>query len=138
MPNVMALIKTEVVLMLKEIKLWGRVFNLEVIFDCYNGEKVLPIQEEALNNITTANAELEKALESIKEYCLKYTSNEINPEHIDNIFKYVIPYSIFVKRNEEKRIVGILCKFKFDPEHGIAISFENEKFSKVGFQDIVL
>ena len=58
-------------------------------------------------------------------------------ETIENIFKYVMPKSIFVPR-EEKRIVAVLFDFRFDMEHGMAIVFENEKFSTIGSEDIIL
>lgn len=57
---------------------------------------------------------------------------------INNIFKYVAPKYLYVARNNEKHVVAIMCNYKFDPENGIAVIFENEKFSKIGMQDIIL
>ena len=36
------------------------------------------------------------------------------------------------------RVVAIMCNYKFDMEHGIAIVFKNEMFSKIVSQDIIL
>ena len=33
---------------------------------------------------------------------------------------------------------AIMCNYKFDMENGIAVVFENEKFSDIGKQDIIL
>ena len=44
----------------------------------------------------------------------------------------------FLYRNEEKRIVALMCNYKFDIENGIAIVFENEKLKDIGIQDIIL
>lgn len=58
-------------------------------------------------------------------------------DSVDNIFKYVIPKTISVPK-AKKRVVAIMCNFKFDMEHGMAIVFEDEKIKKIGPQDIVL
>ena len=57
---------------------------------------------------------------------------------VDNIFKYVMPKNIYVPRNLKKRVVAIMCNYKFDTEHGIAVVFENEQFKEIGAQDIAL
>ena len=74
---------------------------------------------------------------SIKYSC--YPGEEVTAiqQEIDNIFKYVIPKRIFIPRTD-KKIVAILCDYKFDMENGIAVVFENEKFKEIGVQDIIL
>jgi hypothetical protein len=73
----------------------------------------------------------------MKAHCLKENGAEIG-DKIDNIFKYVIPRSLYIPRKQEKQTVAMLCDYKFDMEHGIAVVFENGQFKKVGSQDIVL
>ena len=63
---------------------------------------------------------------------------ESQKEAFENIFKYVMPKSIFVPHTKKHRIAAIMCNYKFDMEHGIAVVFENGKLKKVGTQDIVL
>ena len=79
--------------------------------------------------------ESKKLLES---YILNDEYAEIDGDSIDNIFKYVIPTDIFIPRTPETRTVALLCDYRFDEEHGVAIVFENEEFKKIGTQDIVL
>ena len=49
-----------------------------------------------------------------------------------------IPKSVLIPREKEKRVVALMCNYKFDMEHGLAIVFENEQFKTVGPQDIIL
>ena len=48
-----------------------------------------------------------------------------------------MPKSISVPKSKTRKI-AIMCNFKYDMEHGLAIVFENEEFVTVGPQDIVL
>ena len=43
-----------------------------------------------------------------------------------------------IARNCNKRAIAVMCNYKFDMEHGIAIVYENEEFKEVGPQDIAL
>ena len=43
-----------------------------------------------------------------------------------------------ITREKEERVFAILCNYKFDIEHGLAVVYENEKFKTVGAQDITL
>ena len=55
----------------------------------------------------------------------------------DNILSYVKPEYIFVKREDNPRIL-ILCKYRYDLEHGLAIVFSPDGSIVVGPQDIIL
>ena len=49
-----------------------------------------------------------------------------------------MPDKLYVGRNSKKRVVTLLCDYKFDLEHGIALMFEDEKLVKIATQDIIL
>ena len=71
--------------------------------------------------------------------CLTKNKSDIADSDIDNLFKYVKPKTIFVKRpTENNRIVVLLCNYKFNPDHDLAIIFKNEKFEKIETDDNVL
>ena len=124
--------------MIKEkVTLWNREFDLPIIYSCYPGEEVTTIQQEAKKIFCSNTSVAMKALEEIKQYIERTSDSEVNAENIDNIFKYVIPKRIFIPRTD-KKIVAILCDYKFDMENGIAVVFENEKFKEIGVQDIIL
>ena len=79
----------------------------------------------------------DSAESEVEKYILKNGLKENGISEVDNIFKYVMPKSISVPK-AKKRVVALMCNYKFDMEHGIAVIFEDEKFKKVGPQDLVL
>jgi len=117
------------------IKIWNRDFDLKVLYDCYAGEDVLDEQKEALKQFSSDKKTIEASKEKVEKYCLSQNKNEIGADEIDNIFKYVMPESIFVKRDCR---VAIMCQYKFDAEHGIAVIFKDGKFKEVGSQETIL
>ena len=118
------------------IEIWGRVFELEVIYDCCDGEEVLPEQKAALNKFLLQDELINTVKDDVKAYCVSHCNGKIDT--VDNIFKYVIPTSLYILRDINKRCVAVFCNFLFDPEHGMAIAFENEVLKEIGMQDIVL
>ena len=146
-----------------KIKIWGREFELGVAFNVFEGKEVTDAQKNALDLFLKANASnivsdensaetqkqdkesmaeatlIDISKSAVEEYCLDNSNgNEIyNP--ITNIFKYVIPKYILVDNLcEVSRTVALMCNFKFDMEHGLAVVFRNEKFDEVGEQGLVL
>lgn len=121
-----------------KLNLWGREFDLDITYDCYSGETILETQKAAVKSLAKMAEELDSSLDDIKAYCLSQNKVEIGSDVIENIFKYVIPKYVFVPRSENKEIISIMCNYKFDPESGIAIVFENKKLKKIGKQEIIL
>jgi hypothetical protein len=127
----------EVDLMSKKValNLWDRDFQLKVVFDCFGGEDILEEQVTALEEFLRTDTS--KSLDQIKTHCLKKNGKEIG-DNIDNIFKYVIPRSLYIPRKQKKPTVAILCDYKFDMEHGIAIVFEGKTISTICNPDVIL
>ncbi len=117
------------------IKIWDRDFDLKVLYDCYAGEQILDEQEKALKEFAADKNAIDSSKSFVEKYCLGQNKDLIGADKIDNIFKYVLPESIFVKRDCR---IAILCQYKFDAEHGIAIVFKDGKFEEIGNQDIIL
>ena len=122
----------------EKMTIWGRELELEIEYDCYSGEDVLDSQKEAVEAFLGAGKNVDASLEEVKKYCLKNNKCEIGADSIENIFKYVAPKYLYVVRDDAKHIIAIMCNYKFDSENGIAIVFENEKYSRIGKQDIIL
>lgn len=123
----------------KKINIWGRSFELEIVYDCYQGEQVLPVQTEALRCFLENGSLVGQSLKAVEDYCMSRNAEEIEEQSIDDIFKYVMPQFIYVQRTAEgSHVIGLMCAYKFDIEHGIAVVFKNEAFEKVGSQDILL
>lgn len=117
----------------KRVKIWGRQFSLGVYFDTYESDEITDIQTKALESFLSKSEEIFQSSKRIEQYCMKHNKKEIG-NTITNIFKYVIPTTIFVKQ-DSKRVVLLLCNYKFDEEHGIALQFENESLKSIGPQD---
>ena len=117
--------------------IWGREFELPVIVKQFKGKDVTEIQEDAGDQLERNMVIFDSAESEIEKYILKNGLKENGISEVDNIFKYVMPKSISVPK-AKKRVVALMCNYKFDMEHGIAVIFEDEKFKKVGPQDLVL
>lgn len=120
------------------LNIWGRVFELNIEYDCYSDEKILQTQRDAINSFVNNQNIIQDCLNDVKQYCQNRNTEKTELKDIENIFKFVVPKYIYIKRNEEKRIVALMCNYKFDIENGIAIVFENEKLKDIGIQDIIL
>lgn len=121
-----------------KLSIWGRNFELPLLYECYPDEEVIESQREAFAMFEANSATVAASLEHVKNYVETDEFARLNGDKIENIFKYVMPKEIFVPHTEKHRNVAIMCNYKFDIEHGIAVLFENGQFKKVGPQDIAL
>ena len=141
----------------QKMKIWGREFDLDVLFysDEEGGSTVE--QEKALDLFLKANSLnvsghddgtscktdnaislIDSSKTEVEKYCVDNANGNDIDDPIINIFKYVIPKSIFVDEvTKDTRTVALLCNFKFDMEHGLAVIFKNEKLDKIGEQGLV-
>lgn len=119
-----------------KVTLWDRDFDIPVSYSCYQGEQVTAQQKDTLASFCEAEAPADRALPELKKYVIKTSEGQCKDE-IENIFKYVIPKSLYIPRSD-KHIIAIICNYKFDMENGIAVVFENGKLMKIGTQDIIL
>lgn len=119
------------------MEIWGREFDIRIVYDCYEGETILPSQIAAMEEFVSARDSIDASLEEVKNYCIKHNPDDIH-DNISNIFKYVIPKYLYIPRVENKRIVAIMCNYRFDQDNGIAVVFENTKLCDIGVQDIIL
>lgn len=120
--------------MTNKMIIWGREFDVNIIYDVFSGEEILSEQKVALEEFLSKSTELLSDSTEIEKYCIKHNKKEIG-ESISNIFKYVIPTSLLIERDIKKRKVALLCNYRFDEEHGLALVFEDEKLSYIGTQD---
>ena len=115
--------------------IWGKEFSLKVLYECKNGQKPTNEQHQAIEMFENELSQKKEAnkmqhyLDSQKEI-MNYISKLDGIDDIDinnSVLDYLRPVEIRVL-NEEDRMVEIVCDFKFDMEHSIAIRFKNEKF----------
>lgn len=120
------------------MNIWGRDFELEVYVRKSEETDITMLQNEAYDRFKSNNSIVNEAEKHLKTYILEKYKDNMDEEKIENIFRYVIPATIFLPRLIKERTVVLLCDFKFDIEHGLAVVFENEKFKSVVSQDEVL
>lgn len=115
------------------MKIWGRTLKLDVIFDCYEDETITELQKTALEAFVNSIDNVNIVLPIVEKYCIEDEAME--DERIDNIFRYVAPTGIFIVRSNMYRKVALLCDYRFDVEHGLALVFVNEKFKEIVSQE---
>ena len=116
--------------MSEKLNIWGREFKLDVNYEMVDEEKITTKQKETRESFCNNSKELLDNPNFIIEYCYKNAGNQIDGK-IENIFKYVIPQELFIGEGR----VCLMCNYRFDLEHGLAIVFENNKLVKVCPQD---
>lgn len=120
-----------------KINIWDRNFELPVEYDCYSDEKVTSAQLNALKEFIIDTHIINKAKINVENYCKKALTLDKDNKQKENIFTYIIPHYIYVKREDNPRI-AIMCKYKYDMEHGLAVVFSQNGKIEVGLQDIIL
>lgn len=124
----------------REYEMWGRSCKVNLVFDCYAGEEIDVVQEETIADFE-ANIEqyTQCGLKAIKKYIVENYKNIIDDETIPNVFKYVVPKTVYVSKDpSKKKVIGILCHFRFDDEYGLAVKFVDGQVAEVGGEHIIL
>lgn len=122
------------------ICIWGRQFTLDLYYEGARKEDPSQNQKKAFSVFQNTSMEIDKSCQNVKEYVLHDSPEQFEGKPIENIFRYVVPAYIYIpqSRDDEHETVIIMCDYKFDPEHGLAVVFENGKFVRVCPQDDVL
>ena len=120
------------------LNIWEREFHLDVVYDCYAGENVTPLQSETFHALNQNNDCINSTLQNVKAYCVDNYGDEVTLSDLNNIFKYVVLKAIFIKRDHQNHIFALMCHFKLDMEHGLALVFQENKLVKIGAEDIIL
>lgn len=121
-----------------ELSIWGRSFTLPVEYDCYEGEEVTRAQNQALKRLKSHTEWIEQSKSIVEEYCREQVMNDDENAKKDNIFSYIKPECLFVKRDKENPRIAMICKYRYDLEHGLAVVFSSDGEVTVGMQDIIL
>ena len=111
------------------LNIWGRKFDIEIIFDCFESEEISESQKNAFDDFI-ANFEkyTEEGKVRLEKKILAEYSSFMEEKQIKNIFKYVIPKMIYNPRSPiNEKVVAVVCSFKFDEENDIAIKYIDGK-----------
>lgn len=108
------------------------------MYDCYKGETVTAEQTAALKRFISHPDWIKNARDQVEAYYRDRPVEDEEDPQKDNIFHYVKPVYIFVKRDKSCPRVALMCEYRYDPEHGLAIVFSADGHVAVGQQDIIL
>lgn len=120
------------------VEIWGRKFSLNVEYDCYPGEEITSKQIEAVERLANNLSWLDEAKKDVVKYCKAEVNSDDKNQKKDNIFSYIKPEAFFVKRDDKKSRIALMCKYRYDLEHGLAIVFDAKGNITIGAQDIIL
>lgn len=125
--------------MINEVSMiiWGREFSLPVEYRIYDNEPVSKEQQNAVDVLSSHPEWVEQTKNAVEEYCWEQVIEDADNEKKDNIFSYIKPEYLFVK-HEAKPRVAIMCKYRYDMEHGLAVVFSADGDISIGPQDIIL
>ena len=119
-----------------KVSIWDREFDLEYDLQNFPGEMVTDNQKKAVEFISKTDFAESKVL--VEQYIYKNNQADIKDGVIGNIFRYVMPKNIVIPREDDKVVFAILCDYKFDMEHGLAIVYEGTECKEIGTEDIIL
>ena len=121
----------------KKVRLWGRELDLEIQYDCYAGEEVLPVQEEALESVLNNWQIVEDAKAYVVKYMLERDGDKIENANNLNVFKYVMPQNLFVGRSKGTPSVYLVCAYRYNEDDGLVVEFVDAAVRQVGTQSII-
>lgn len=121
-----------------KLKIRDRDFILPVEYDWYSEEPVPCYQIDSFKYFLSHPEWLDKSIAKIEDFCREDVLFDENNKKKDNIFSYVKPEYLFVQRGNEQSNVVLICKYKYDMEHGLAVSFSHDGKILVGLQDDII
>lgn len=121
-----------------DITVWGRNFNLSVDYDVFEDEEVLQDQLDTFDIFASHPEWINDAKKHVEDYCMEKVAQDKSNDKKDNIFSYIKPDYLFVKNETRKHRIALMCKYRYDEEHGLAIVFNTQGEITVGSQDIIL
>ena len=118
-----------------KIEIWERTLLLEVLYNHYTNEKVTSEQKKAYKWFRKHPEWIDKAKTYVEDYCKNAVNSDDSNQKKDNVFSYVKPKAILIKQDTR---IAIMCDYRYDEEHGLAIVFDHDGNITVGMQDIIL
>ena len=118
-----------------EVKIWGRDFCIDAALQMYPGMEATSKQIETLKSI--CSIDFAHSLDDVKAYVTMKNGSDLVGMEINNIFKYVMPDHFYIPKRPDG-LIALMCNYRFDLEHGIAVVFIDGQFKKVCSQDEVL
>lgn len=121
-----------------ECTIWGREFFLPIDFDCFDDEEPYNAQKNSLEKFLANIQWISESKQLLENFCRDKVLEDDTNEKKDDIFSYIKPDYVFVKREKKNARVALMCKYRYDQEHGLALIFTYKGEVSVARQDDVL
>ena len=117
--------------------IWGRELCLPIEYSASIEFKELMKIELSVKEFMDNSAEIIlKSQFSVVSYAKKFAAS-VGRTTSDDLFDYITPHMLLVNSDDGSIYIALLCGFKYDPEHDIAIIYRDQKLVEVGSQDLV-
>lgn len=120
------------------LTIWDRDFTLPIEYECYTDERVTRQQKKAAKRFFDHKEWIEASKTNVEEYCREQVLEDDENQKKENIFSYIKPEYLFIKRDAKAPRIALMCKYRYDLEHGLAIVFSYDGNVTIGVQDIIL
>lgn len=120
------------------LMIWGRDFTIPIAYECYDSETVTAEQRKAAETFASHPGRIEAAKNKVEQYCKEAVMEDAENQKKDNIFSYIKPERLFVKHDKGSPRTALMCKYRYDPEHGLAVVFNADGSTTIGSQDIII
>lgn len=121
-----------------EVTIWGRVFVLPIVYDCLSDGIITEFQKKAIDNFAAHLEWVDQSKRIVEDYCKEEVNDDDSNKKKDNIFSYIKPEQLYVKRLGQQPEVALMCKYRYDLENGLTVVFDHEGNVSVGPQDMIL
>ncbi len=120
------------------LTIWDREFDLPIEYNCHKGMRPTKVQLDALRSFVSHTEWIEKSKAEVEAFCKEKVLEDEDNQKKDNIFSYIKPDYLLVKRDAEKPRIALMCKYRYEPEHGLAIVYSADGEIIVDIQDVIL
>jgi hypothetical protein len=122
-----------------DLVVWGTVSNLPIEFSSSVAPNYLSVAEESVRQFANNSSAITEGTRTAVESYIKKTAFAIGISTPGFLTDCVKPHMLLVRVDDDGCVsIALLCGFKYDPEHDIAIVFRNQELVEVGSQDIVV
>lgn len=117
--------------------IWGKQFSMPVQYAGPAEPEASADLDQAIQAFIADSADItSKSILKLKAY-IKGKAETIGSVAPENLFDSITPQMLLVTIDEGDALIALLCGFKFDPEHDIALIFRNNSLDEVGNQDLI-
>lgn len=118
------------------ITIFERHFDLDVEYDHYANPSSIKKMDNLLLKFLSHPEWITNCKTKIENYCQEDVFQDKENLKKNNVFSYIKPECLYIKRDAKR--IALLCKYRYDPEHGLAVVFNSDGNVTVGIQDIII